>query len=245
MVAVEAGCLCFYLLTCGTDSMLKTIQSRLRLRTKIRKSATRGEEELLLIQHLLSSGTAIDIGANKGIYSLVMSRYADRVIAVEPNVDLKSDLDVLPANCELVFCAVGEQNSQAVFYIPLTEKGKNRPNIGSLIQMEDQRVEKREVEVRTLDDIAADVDDIQLVKIDVEGAEIGVLKGAPEVLRKHRPTLIVECLSDEAQEEISEYLLEFGYIPFRCVGHRLQHNSQVKNARHRTVDRNVIYFPAA
>ncbi|HAD57902.1 MAG TPA: hypothetical protein DCG12_01480 [Planctomycetaceae bacterium] len=223
--------------------MLKALQSRLRLRTKIRKSAQRGEEELLLIQHLLGSGTAIDIGANKGIYSLVMSRYADRVIAVEPNTDLSRDLDVLPRNCEVIYCAVGEQNSTEVFYIPVTESGRNRPNIGSLLEIEGEHVVKREVEVRTLDDIAAGVEDLQLIKIDVEGAEIGCLKGACEVLRKHKPTLIVECLSDEAQEEISEWLEGFGYQPFRYIGHRLQHNSQVQNARHRVVDRNVIYFP--
>ena len=86
--------------------MLKALQSRLRLRTKIRKSAQRGEEELLLIRHLLGSGTAIDIGANKGIYSLVMSRYADRVIAVEPNTDLSRDLDVLPRNCEVIYLSL-------------------------------------------------------------------------------------------------------------------------------------------
>ncbi len=54
-------------------------------------------------------------------------------------------------------------------------------------------IEEITVEVRTLDEIIpADVQ-IGFIKIDVEGAEFGVLKGAVELLRRSRPVVIFEC----------------------------------------------------
>lgn len=224
--------------------MFQALRNRLRVFNRIRKSAYRGESELRLIQHLINRGTAIDVGANKGVYSLVMSRYADRVIAIEPNKDLHEQLSALPANCEVIYSAVGEKHSQETLYIPIGNKGQNRPNVASLID-DDQdgaETEKREVEVRVLNEIAQSAEDVQLIKIDVEGTELDVLKGSEEILKKHKPVLIVECLSDEDEATITDYLSAFGYQPFRYVEQRLQHASQVVS-QGRGIDRNVLYFP--
>ena len=104
--------------------------------------------------------------------------------------------------------------------------------------------EKREVEVRMLNEIANSAEDVQLIKIDVEGTELNVLKGSDEILNKHKPVLIVECLSDEDEASITDYLAGFGYQPFRYVEQRIQHSSQVIS-QGRGVDRNVLYFPCA
>jgi len=222
----------------------QSLRNRLRLFNRLRKSAYRGESELRLIPHLLNGGTAIDVGANKGVYSLTMSRHADHVVAIEPNTDLREHLDALPNNCEVIYTAIGEKHAREMLYIPVAESGRNRPNIASLVAADHAgcKVEQREVEVRTLDEIAGSLDDIQLIKIDVEGTELNVLKGARDILAAHKPILIVECLNDAKQASITDYLADFGYLPFRHVGLRLQHASQV-STRSGGIDRNVLYFP--
>jgi FkbM family methyltransferase len=49
------------------------------------------------------------------------------------------------------------------------------------------------VPVVALDDYFAESDKVALLKIDVEGAELGVLKGAERILRQHAPLLVFEC----------------------------------------------------
>ena len=57
---------------------------------------------------------------------------------------------------------------------------------------EAQRVEKVSVRTERLDDVLADRPPPTLIKIDVEGAELGVLKGAAETLQRHRPHVVFE-----------------------------------------------------
>lgn len=54
-------------------------------------------------------------------------------------------------------------------------------------------IEEIDVELRTLDDVIPSGTHIGLIKIDVEGAEMGVLRGAKELLNRDRPLVIFEC----------------------------------------------------
>ena len=49
------------------------------------------------------------------------------------------------------------------------------------------------------------------IKIDVEGAELLVLRGAERLLRRHRPTLVLSTHSDDLDRTCLERLSEFGY----------------------------------
>jgi hypothetical protein len=53
-------------------------------------------------------------------------------------------------------------------------------------------VERVSVRTERLDDVLADGPPPALIKIDVEGAELGVLKGAVETLQRHRPHVLFE-----------------------------------------------------
>ncbi len=75
--------------------------------------------------------------------------------------------------------------------------------------------------VRALDSVLAErpgVDRVDLVKLDVEGAELGVLRGAEKVLRRHRPRLLIELHefhknNADVAARVDEYLrgLDVGY----------------------------------
>ena len=66
-----------------------------------------------------------------------------------------------------------------------------------------------EVNFNTVDNL-----DIQpfFIKIDVEGAELLVLKGAVEIINKMTPVILVEIQNQENYKEIKNFLSKFGYI---------------------------------
>ena len=66
-----------------------------------------------------------------------------------------------------------------------------------------------EFEVEPLDDILTG--DVALIKLDVEGMELAVLRGAVRILSQHRPVIFAEAHTPVAAREIEEFLAPFGY----------------------------------
>ena len=58
-----------------------------------------------------------------------------------------------------------------------------------------------------------------VVKIDVEGAEVLVLQGANQVLSEHHPRLFIEIHGDQQHRECREFLIEKGYRPEERYGY--------------------------
>jgi hypothetical protein len=71
------------------------------------------------------------------------------------------------------------------------------------------------VAVVALDDYFAAADNVALLKVDVEGAELGVFRGAERILRQHGPLLVFECenrhLAPGHVEDVFSYLEGLGY----------------------------------
>jgi FkbM family methyltransferase len=137
-----------------------------------------GGEEWRLLRALVRPGMrVIDVGANVGLYSLLLSRLtggSGHVVAFEPEPELFA---ALRANClanaagnvTAVNCALGAAPGRAVFYRNAFNSGDNR--LGGL----GWRAEGVEVEVARLDDVHRGGAD--LIKMDVQGYELGVLRG--------------------------------------------------------------------
>jgi hypothetical protein len=62
-----------------------------------------------------------------------------------------------------------------------------------------------------LDDSVAALANIGVIKIDIEGGELNVLKGAQEILRRCHPELFIEAHSERQREELRRYLEPFSY----------------------------------
>jgi FkbM family methyltransferase len=142
-----------------------------------------------LISNLREGDTAIDVGANVGSYSVIMSALCGKtghVIAFEPHPEARKVIDVnfnlnptlkkptiVPAACSdaagksKFFCYPSSARSMLV-----------KRDLSGLPP------EEIEVDVVTLDDFLLDhqLGEIKLIKIDVEGAEVAVLRGAREIL---------------------------------------------------------------
>jgi FkbM family methyltransferase len=183
------------------------------------------EHWLLLIAARLDGPVVYDIGANCGYYSVLLSRTARQVFAFEPSARTRAALagnvganDLF--NVVVVPLGLSSRDSQATLNT-YTSSGNNSmvertiPAGHSL-----RRTGAEDIEVRTLDSWVAETGAPlpDLVKIDVEGAELWVLEGGAEVLRRSQPVIFVEysaTTSDDAgyrREQISDTLRGYGYV---------------------------------
>jgi hypothetical protein len=95
---------------------------------------------------------------------------------------------------------------------------KQRPYPG------DEQIEHITVPVARLDDVLPEDYTPTLIKIDVEGAELGTLRGAEQTLRNHRPVLLLEHglgsadFYDTRPEQVHDFLTELGYRIFGLDG---------------------------
>lgn len=158
-------------------------------------------EERRFVEGFLQPGMIVlDIGANQGYYTLLASRKVGprgRVLAFEPSpgelVRLKQHLRLNRCkNVEVFASALGAAEGTAELHIVLgTESGCHSlrpPNVS-------QPTSLLRVPVERLDDVLKmrGIARVDFIKLDVEGAELAVLQGAPELLRRSpRPVILTE-----------------------------------------------------
>jgi FkbM family methyltransferase len=138
--------------------------------------------------------TVVDVGANVGDYSsmvLEARKYA-RVFAFEPHPETFKRLTarLSAGNFVATNAACGGVPGKLLLYDHLDGSGTEHASLlpGVIESIHGDKSIKHEVEVTTLDQFAADrgIAHIDLLKIDTEGTELEVLKGACNLLREGR-----------------------------------------------------------
>lgn len=145
-------------------------------------------------------GTAIDIGANNGLYTLMLANAANRIIAFEANPDLAGSLrSVSPANVQIENCAVSDAPGSLTLKIPRIAGAQNTgmATVSRSNTFDTQSVESIDeisVQAITLDDYVRNmkIHDVSFIKIDVEGFEKEVLDGAMQTIKTEQPILLIE-----------------------------------------------------
>jgi FkbM family methyltransferase len=180
-----------------------------------------------LLAKLIKKGdTVFDIGANFGWYSCHLAQLvgeAGKVHIFEPTNaidELKSNLTLnkFEARCVLNQVALGEKEGTETLFIP----EKLGTAFASLREHSYGRTRKICVPVRKLDDYvtAHNIRDIAFMKIDVEGAEHLVLRGAENVLKQYSPVIMLELYKPHIEyfgyspEELISYLGDLRYHLF-------------------------------
>ncbi len=151
--------------------------------------------EKILHKVLSKDSNCIDVGAHKGEILDLFIRFAPngKHIAFEPIPALYKDLVNRYVNVEVYPYALSTKEGKTTFNLVLDD-----PAYSGLqkrkYKTETTKVELIEVEVRRMDDVLRDKNlKIDLIKIDVEGGEFDVLKGAVNILQNDHPILVFEC----------------------------------------------------
>jgi len=184
------------------------IPPRLYMSHLVRKHLRRGDPELWLLPAVVPRDKiAIDIGANKGVYTHVLSGLCRAVHAFEPNPKMFGILSrhgALPPNATAYQVALSNASGTAELIIP-KHKGHfsdQHPSLNPRKKTEGHGVVH--VETRTLDSYA--FTGVGFLKIDVEGFEAAVVQGAADTIRRERPTLLVEMEERHTGEPIEAAL---------------------------------------
>ena len=149
------------------------------------------EAELGHLRNLVPPRTlAIDVGAWWGPWTYWLSRVANRVVAFEPVPDLAAFLaSVVPPNVKVVNAALSDNTGEATIWMPAGGRGSE--GVSSLEPPADAATTTTiSVPTTRLDDV--ELDQVGFMKIDVEGHELSVLRGAVETIRRDRPTIVAE-----------------------------------------------------
>jgi FkbM family methyltransferase len=168
------------------------IPPRLYIEYLYRKARLRGEAELRLLPQLADpKRVSLDVGANKGIYTFALLMCSSAVHAFEPNPKLFAILRRwAQGRAELHPFALGERAGTMDLHVPRSARGGFSNQGGTLLPVTRREFESVAVEVQRIDDL--DLGDVGFIKVDVEGYEREVLAGGAALLRRCRPTLLVE-----------------------------------------------------
>jgi FkbM family methyltransferase len=188
-----------------------------------------GEPELRLFGRLVKdSGTVVDVGANAGIYSAMAVRSGRWVTAFEPVPQEAARLGrLLGAGGVVHQVALSDRCGKATLHVPYV------PNVSagdvtsrsSLETNHDTGLPHRDIEVNvaTLDSFG--LSDIAFLKIDVEGHELPVLRGAAETITRSRPNLLVEVEESRAVgtfQGVRDFLTSMDYSGFWYDGEQMR-----------------------
>jgi FkbM family methyltransferase len=197
-------------------------------------------------RRLRPGDTAIDVGANAGWHTLLMAcrvGSGGRVVAIEPNPSSRERLEHAIAinrltNVRVDSRALADREGRRPFEAP--PAGHVWDGTGRLVGDAEVRLkpDTTTIGVTTIDALATEhsLDRVALIKIDVEGWEPAVLRGAANLLRTSRPALIFEYDSAYVErsgtnaDELVAFLRTLGYqlhvlrprgapLPVTALGH--------------------------
>jgi FkbM family methyltransferase len=213
------------------------------------------DTELSFVDRFLLPGmTVLDIGAHHGFYTLLASYKVGpqgKVLAVEPSAREREKLALHLRingcrNVQVERCALGEAEGDAELY--LVHGGQTGCNSLKKPAVSEP-TEAISIHVKRLDSVLAErcIEKVDLVKLDVEGGELSVLKGGQDLLRREpRPLFLVEVQDIRTRawgyeaREIIDFLSRANYRWFRPVmGGRLRQ----MDAHESEYDSNCVAIP--
>jgi FkbM family methyltransferase len=166
---------------------------------------------------------AVDVGANVGIFTRYLVANFGHTIAVEPLPDLASKIDrIFGRSVQTENCALGSTDGTITIRTPLDANGTPMHALTTAFDGNDLKmfehiaVREMTVAVRQLDMLNQSKRPIGFVKIDVEGFELEVLKGASKILSTDRPILMIEISKGHNPNyaETLSYLDKAGYTSY-------------------------------
>jgi FkbM family methyltransferase len=172
-----------------------------------------------ILRQLKDGGVFVDVGANIGGYAIRAAKHA-YVYAFEPEprnfylFKLNIRLNNVQSEVKAFQVAAGSYLGKAKLTIS-DYHGRH-----SLLNKDVRDRRTIEVDVVSLDNILASEDRIDVIKIDVEGAEPLVLKGAREILKRTK-IVIIEATIPSSFHRASYILSEYSFEPAKKLDHNI------------------------
>jgi FkbM family methyltransferase len=178
-------------------------------------------------------GGFVDVGSYLGHHSVAILNWLSgdgEVLAIEGQPQIAElcslNLNIQEFSNWTVFESMADEISSS-YQIPI-EDFSIPNNFGALSLISPQEEFGKnffEVKSSRIDDMLLDVDDIQIMKFDVQYAELFALKGCSKILQKHKPNLFVEIAPQYMltkggydYRSIYNFLTGFGYRLFDVLG---------------------------
>ena len=214
------------------------------------------EPETVLLRHLCRRDrAAIDVGANYGVYTHFLLAHAETVHAFEPLPDLASLLRKafrsLSGRVFIHEIALSDASGSAELKSPQDQPGRSTidprntlsTDIDPSTPIRCYRVVRRRLDSFVLSPVG-------FIKVDVEGHEPEVLRGAQGVLLRDKPSLLIEIEERHragSVEESATYLVHLGYAGFFLQRGKLLPLAHFELAKHQnpalpyTYVRNLVF----
>lgn len=210
-----------HMLALGLRRLLPSVYWTCRARLMER---SRHEVEMSLLALLCDrERISVDVGAAGGSYAVTLSRLSKSCIAFEPRPSAAAELMEmssyvgLPIRVEAV--ALSDEAGDAHLRMLVDDPGRSTIEDANMLADEDgSRVNALRVPTRRLDDYG--LRDVGFIKIDAEGHELSVLKGAVSILRSERPALLIEAEErhrPNAVADVHTFLTGLDYCGFFLV----------------------------
>jgi FkbM family methyltransferase len=138
----------------------------------------------------------LDIGANVGLWSCDLVESFERVVAFEPVQEFIECFrkNVKKSNYFVYACALGKEMSYINMNIVEGNTGHTHVDKNSY--------GKGKIPLNTLDSF--NFNDIDMIKIDVEGLEEEILQGAEATIRRNKPVLVIEQQKHEYKDAMTD-----------------------------------------
>lgn len=188
--------------------------------------------ELFYLQQLVKPGfVCIDIGANVGYYSTMLSRVVGdkgHVHAVEP-VQLFQHIfskNIRAFHCNNVTLhpvALGGQQSVLTMGTPIID-GVFRHGLTHIIEEGEDTtgMSTYQVDMCKPDDLFSNLSSVDFIKCDVEGYEVFLMPHFSNIIQRFKPTIQIEISTEANRKSIIALLAPFGYKAYRLNKEKLE-----------------------
>lgn len=175
------------------------------------------------LRFVTNYGVAVDVGAHVGTWAVDMVRMFDKTICFEPILEhrecLVKNLQEVTgdSNRYVIYdCALGDEEKPEIFLGYVTEGNSGTASIAATIG-------EYTAEMKTLDSF--NLEQMDYLKVDVEGFELQFLKGAAETIKRTKPVINIEIKNNcesfgISRQDIADYICND--LGMSCVGKTVQ-----------------------
>ena len=170
----------------------------------------------------------IDVGANVGLFTtafMAAAKSPKLILAIEPSNYVFAILKIVTAKLDKVRCrklALSHETAEVQLKTPVKKSGSLRVGLSHIGAGDAMTAFVETVQATRLDDLltAESISHVDIVKIDVEGAEQHVIDGAPNLINKIKPIWFIELVQGRADNftgsasDIFQQFIDAGYQAF-------------------------------